>query len=877
LKEEEERRLEVEEDEMLFTYTREDAFNQVKKSVKKSKSVGAKAKTPSRTLSGRRKSVKKKDENFVIDEDKRRSDQNLSDHNFEKIPKTPKLVRPVGRPAKNKTPKPTPKAAAKGRKSSKIDVETVDEVQNETPKQNKSKRRQSKGSPKASTDEKANASKLVSKILAAQANQKAAISSPQSNLASIQQQQQTTYSQQLLAQSQKAGLTKAQLASTIQKIQSPNLSKPTLQPQLLSASQLQHLKQIISSAHRNITPGQPNTGVLPQQTLQPGQTYIPQSPVKSATLQNAAAPVQQLFFQHSPTQQGQFVISQGQNMVPQIITQQQISQMQQIQGTQTVVTPSFVQVQGRGGVTPTLLQIQGSQPGAPPSLVQIQQPQNIPAFLQIQGSQMQSGSTPLIQVQGSQQASRQVQVQGTKTAVPTTQVLHFQTSPSALLAQIQASRVHGSSQQVQASRTHSSQSVLSATQRAHPTIVQATQGTQLVIPPSNMSLAKQSVVKSSQLPGYVPTTPTSAITQVKISSITTPSIINVQNMPQQIAKLTTNKIAPTQYATVQDIQLVVSNASNIPKVVGSQVVTKTSPAIQQTRATTPQQNIQVVKSQVSLSGGSLQQSKQTSIPQTLQQVITQNSAGQPVLSFIRMAGNQNTTQPQQNIVQFVNPSASASPRPQASQQQGMVYLQLAGGKAIPVSLASSQMTMPVVKADGTKGQAIAKARNVVPTLVVSQGNAIQLANGPAVTSSRINSPVSRFQVAGNIGHVARLSQPRIRSPLVNPGTTSARPVIATVGMAARQPPVDNTPTTVPPPWNNPNLVIRTRRAAVQEACKTGVENGEIPVVQNQIVSVKSPQVVSNVTINMVDSTNHIPGANVEYKNGCVTTEVKDNG
>jgi len=165
----------------------------------------------------------------------------------------------------------------------------------------------------------------------------------------------------------------------------------------------------------------------------------------------------------------------------------------------------------------------------------------------------------------------------------------------------------------------------------------------------------------------------------------------------------------------------------------------------------------------------------------------------------------------------------------------------------------------------------------VPTLVVSQGNAIHLANGPAVTSSRINSPVSRFQVAGNIGHVARLSQPRIRSPLVNPGTTSARPVIATVSMAARQPPVDNTPTTVPPPWNNPNLVIRTRRAAVQEACKTGVENGEIPVVQNQIVSVKSPQVVSNVTINMVDSTNHIPGANVENKNGCVTTEVKDNG
>jgi hypothetical protein len=35
--------------------------------------------------------------------------------------------------------------------------------------------------------------------------------------------------------------------------------------------------------------------------------------------------------------------------------------------------------------------------------------------------------------------------------------------------------------------------------------------------------------------------------------------------------------------------------------------------------------------------------------------------------------------------------------------------------------------------------------------------------------------------------------------------------------------------------------------------------------------------VSNVTINMVDSTNHIPGANVENKNGCVTTEVKDNG
>ncbi|VDI33322.1 Hypothetical predicted protein [Mytilus galloprovincialis] len=565
LKEEEERRLEVEEDEMLFTYTREDAFNQVKKSAKKAKS--AKAKTPARdrTPSARKRPIKKKDENYVIDEDKRRSDQGLSDPIF----RTPKLG--VGRPPKNKTPKITPNKqtpkSAKGRKSvDKVDVEIIDV--NDTPKPLKSKR-PPKTTPKMTEEEKAQTSKLVSKILA-QANQKVpAACTPPPNITSLQQEQ-TTYSQQLLAQSQKADLSRAQLVSAMQKMQAANMSsKPSMQPQLLTPSQLQHLKQIISSASRNITPGQP----LPQQIQ--GQQYITQSPVKSSQ----GAPVQQLFLQTSPNQPGQYVISQGQNMVPQLIPQH-LPQIQQIQGAQTVVTPSFVQVQGRGGMVgpPTLYQVQGSQPGAAPSLVQIQQPQNIPAFLQVQNSSAPGSAPQMIQVQGSQQASRMIQA--TSKTTPTTQVVHFQTSPSALLAQIQASRVHGIQQ---GQRNPNCQSVLSSVQKTHPTIVQAPQGTQLVIPPS-----KQTPLKSSQFPSYVATSQSNTV----LSQMgTTPSIINVQNMPQQSIKSATNK--PTQYATVQDIQLVVTNASGIPKVVSAQ---RSSPAIQQARP----QTVQVVASQASL-------------------------------------------------------------------------------------------------------------------------------------------------------------------------------------------------------------------------------------------------------------------------------------
>lgn len=769
LKEEEERRLEVEEDEMLFTYTREDAFNQVKKSTKKAKAATAKVKTPnpSRAASARKRPVKKKDENYVIDEDKRRSDQGLAGVNTV----TPKPARSVGRPPKNKTPKVTPKSA-KGKKVTKIDVESIDVDDSDTPKVLKPKR-QPKSTQKISEEEQAQTSKLVSKILA-QANQKAAAkitSTPE----------QITYSQQLLAQSQKTEFTKAQLASAMQKVQQvPNMSKPaTVNPQLLTPSQLQHLKNIISNAHRNITPGQASAAVL-QQQLQ-GQFLT--SPVKSTP----GTPGQQLFFQTSPNQQGQLVLSQN----PQIITQQ----LQQ--GAQTVVQPSLVQVQGRGGVgTPTLLQVQSSQPGGAPSLLQIQQPQNIPAFVQIQGSQM--GSSQLIQVQGSQQVARTIQAP--KLTTPTSQVVQFQTSPSALLAQIQASRVHGSQR-----------NPTSTPQKSHPTIVQAGQGTQLVIPPS---IAKQTPARTVQFPAYGSQT---------VTQNTTPSIINVQNLAQQATKPVSNK---AQFATVQDIQLVVTNPS------GSRM----TPAIQQAKVGPPQ-TIQVVTSQASMSGGSVQQVKPAA--QTIQQVITQNSAGQPVVQFLRMSGSQATTHT------TPNQDTSSFSRPQPG-QQGVVYLQLAGGKAIPVSLANSQMTLPIVKPEKPKGQTIQPSgvRNVMPTIVVTQGSAIQVANGP-ITAGKVNAPVSRFQVAGNVAQ-----RPRLRSPL----PVSARPAIATVGMVARQPIPDNNSTTVPPPWNNPNLVIRTRRAAVQDQGKSGIENG---------VVFKSPPETNEV--------NHIPSANVDSKNGCVTT------
>lgn len=761
LKEEEERRLEVEEDEMLFTYTRDDAFNQVKKT-KKVKATTAKAKTPTpgRVASARKRPVKKKDENYVIDEDKRRSDQGLAGVNVV----TPKTSRPVGRPPKNKTPKVTPKSA-KGKKVTKIDVESIDV--DDTPKPVKAKR-QSKAQ-KISEEEQAQTSKIVSKILA-QANQKAA-----AKISAAQEQ--ITYSQQLLAQSQKSEFTKAQLASAIQKVQQvPNMAKPaTVNPQLLSPSQLQHLKNIISNAHRNITPGQ-----TLQQQIQ-GQFLT--SPVKSVPGTSG----QQLFFQTSPSQQGQFVLSPN----SQILTQQ----IQQ--GGQTVVQPSLVQVQGRGAVgAPTLLQVQSSQPGGAPSIVQIQQPQNLPAFVQIQTSQM--GTSQFVQVQGTQPGARMVQAP--KYTTPTSQVVQFQTSPSALLAQIQASRVHGSQRNPTA-----------VPQKTHPTIVQAgQQGTQLVIPPN---IVKQAPVRTSQFPSY---------------STTTPSIINVQNLPQQSTKLTTNK---TQYATVQDIQLVMTNAGG----------SLTTPAIQQAKVGPPQ-TIQVVASQAAMSGGSVQQVKQApqtiqqikQAPQTIQQVITQNSAGQPVVQFIRMAGSQAVTP---------NLDTSSASRP-PSGQQGVVYLQLAGGKAIPVSLANSQMSLPIVKPEKPIGQAVQSSgvRNVMPTIVVTQGGAIQVANGPIV-AGKVSAPASRFQVAGNVAQ-----RPSLRSPL----PASARPAIATVGMVARQS-MSDSPSTVPPPWNNPNLVIRTRRAAVQS--KPGVENG---------IVVKSPPETIDI--------NHIPSANVDNKNGCTTPQ-----
>ena len=233
-------------------------------------------------------------------------------------------------------------------------------------------------------------------------------------------------------------------------------------------------------------------------------------------------------------------------------------------------------------------------------------------------------------------------------------------------------------------------------------------------------------------------------------------------------------------------------------------------------------------------------------------IVSQNGSGQPTIQFVKVS-NANP-QPQPTVMQYcVNSTAGGSNIGQvrvqspaiaqiptaAQQQQGMVLLQLAGGRTIPVSLAPGNSPVarmgsrPVAPGDLGQGPRI---RQLPPTGVL--GNPQLVARtvvqnpSPIPQPTRISAPISRFQNP-NIAHATQ----NIRAP-VPQNLNSQSPVArARIARPSNTPPRENNVSSpVPPPFWNQNLVIRTRRASTQETTNSGDGNTQENYIQQGATS-----------------------------------------
>lgn len=222
--------------------------------------------------------------------------------------------------------------------------------------------------------------------------------------------------------------------------------------------------------------------------------------------------------------------------------------------------------------------------------------------------------------------------------------------------------------------------------------------------------------------------------------------------------------------------------------------------------------------------------------QAIQQVVSHNSAGQPTLQFIKV----NTSNTQQPVLQYcVNNSVGNTGQVRiqgnsAQNQQGVVFLQLGGGKAIPVSLSQgSPMSVPMARLVASRavpnsGQKIAHVvqQNALPQQYIARN----------VQPTRISAPISRFQTTAVISQGNSVPQ---NSPLVSSPQSSGIPTVVQqaryrIPKISQQPvkenPTTNTATTPAPFWN-PNLVIRTRKAVSQpEELRSGDISDNLPFV-----------------------------------------------
>ncbi|XP_061196592.1 helicase domino-like [Saccostrea echinata] len=274
-------------------------------------------------------------------------------------------------------------------------------------------------------------------------------------------------------------------------------------------------------------------------------------------------------------------------------------------------------------------------------------------------------------------------------------------------------------------------------------------------------------------------------------------------------------------------QLNVKSAQNQPAI---QLVGQTSVIPQpQTVAVSPQV-AQIVSQGPGQTIQYITQPTQVATPrpvQAIQQVVSRNSAGQPTLQFIKV----NASNAQQPVLQYVNTSAGTAGQVRIQNtapqnQQGVVFLQLGGGKAIPVSLSQgSPLSVPMARlvtsrnvANGNQKVAHVVQQNAIPQQYIARN----------IQPTRISAPISRFQTA------AAASQSNPAPPVSSPQPSNLPTVVQQARyripkISQQQPkenPVPSTPPTSSPFWN-PNLVIRTRKAAAQPGVsREEVEQGE---------------------------------------------------
>lgn len=318
--------------------------------------------------------------------------------------------------------------------------------------------------------------------------------------------------------------------------------------------------------------------------------------------------------------------------------------------------------------------------------------------------------------------------------------------------------------------------------------------------------------------------------QQTISTSQLLSASQLQHLKQIISKAAHNKLVPPKGSPTGLIQsgqpnlvqqLTVKSNPNQPAI---QLVGQTSVIAQPQNVGMSPQVAQIVNQGQNQTIQYIAQPTQVASArpaQAIQQVVSTNSAGQPTLQFIKV----NTSNSQQPVLQYcVNTSGANTGQVRiqsAAQQnqQGVVLLQLGGGKAIPVSLSQgSPLSVPMARL--VANRAVVNQNQKVAQVV--QQNAVpQQFVARSVQPTRISAPISRFQTAAlsSQGSPVLPNHSVVSSPQPQtiPNVVQTRYRIPKISQQQQKEiPASNSPNTPSPFWN-PNLVIRTRKAATQPA------------------------------------------------------------
>lgn len=324
------------------------------------------------------------------------------------------------------------------------------------------------------------------------------------------------------------------------------------------------------------------------------------------------------------------------------------------------------------------------------------------------------------------------------------------------------------------------------------------------------------------------------------------SASQLQHLKQIISKAAHTKLASPKGSTAGIIQtgqpnlqhLTVKSNQTQPAI---QLVGHTSVIAQpQTVNVSPQVSQIVNQGQNQTIQYLTQPSSLTSVrpAQAIQQVVSHNSAVQPTLQFIKV----NTSNAQQPVLQYcVNTSGGNTGQVRiqnAAQQnqQGVVLLQLGGGKAIPVSLSQrSPLSVPMARLVASRS--VANTSQKIGHLVHQNATSQQfVARG--VQPTKISAPISRFQTASvaSLGSQVFPNNTVLSSPQPHniPTVVQTRYRIPKIGQQQLKEIPSNTQSAPTPFWN-PNLVIRTRKAVAQpdapkEVVERGVKSDNLPFV-----------------------------------------------